>query len=159
MTGIITGIVVVVGGVASAIVFLMWRNSRTGLRIPDMSAYRFTIPNPIHEDDDEYTLEEQIKENILLDRARNYEWATRVLYCAPTTEADSVSRTVMFAFEQRGEALSLLMHLITFEVSRSSSTTTLFRNNSIAKKCFRDGKFVRFTLFIRRDLPSFGQTI
>ena len=53
------------------------------------------------------------------------------------TDLDSVCRSLCYAFEANGQSLAFLLRLIEFEVEHSTSTTTLFRNNSFASKVFK----------------------
>jgi len=43
----------------------------------------------------------------------------------------------MYCFAKSGSSLSFIIALIHYEVEHSDSTTTLFRNNSYASKCFK----------------------
>ena len=60
-----------------------------------------------------------------------------LLECTPITELDSICRSLMYYFAKEGSSLSFLLSLIHYEVEHSDSTTTLFRNNSYATKCFK----------------------
>jgi hypothetical protein len=60
----------------------------------------------------------------------------------------------MYVYEWKKKGLELLLHLISVEVNESTSTTTLFRNNSIATKCFRVyGRMVGLPYLFRVVFP------
>ena len=63
--------------------------------------------------------------------------AIQLLECTPITEIDSICRSLIYCFAQSGACLSFILSLIHYEVEHSDSTTTLFRNNSFATKCFK----------------------
>jgi len=106
----------------------------SGLRIPDLSLYMFSMPKNISEDDSSIPIDKVIS---LISSDNDFSKAISLLECTPVTDLDSVCRALMYCFEKEGKSLSFLLSLISYEVDRSDTSSTLFRNNSFASKCFK----------------------
>ena len=107
-----------------------------GLRIPDLSKYMFLTPKNVIDSETRET-SENIKYAIAHDKENNYNFAVKLLEWIGVTEADHSCRALVYAYEQNGESLPLLLRLIEYEVEQAKSNTVLFRNNSFASKCFK----------------------
>jgi len=95
------------------------------------------MPKSIDDGDDNAMQLDEILAIINEDISNDFERAISLLECTPETDADSVCRALMYAFEKQGKSLVFLLKLIAYEVENSDSATTLFRNNCFASKCFK----------------------
>ena len=137
IAGIACGISVVLLVVLVIAFILLRRKYFVGLRIPDLSQFKFSMPKRVNEDGDQAKDIATVLEIIKNDPSNNYQQAISLLESTPVTERDSVCRALMYCFERNNGSLLFLLRLIEYEVIVSDSTTTLFRNNSFASKCFK----------------------
>ena len=135
--GIIAGILVILVAVLVVVFIFLKRRYFGGLRVPDLSQYKFAMPKAVNEDGDKAKPIDFVAGVLETDPANNFVQSLWLLERTPVTELDSVCRSLMYFFEQKGVGLAFLIRLIHYEVERSDTTETLFRNNSYASKCFK----------------------
>jgi hypothetical protein len=124
------------------VLFLLIRSNVFGMRLPDFSRFMFSLPKVISDCEEENVTSkmkdvETLKEMILKDAYNDFSFGIRVCSLTAVTESDNVCRSLMYVYEHNGDGLNFIKKLIEYEVSNATTTTTLFRNNSIATKCFK----------------------
>lgn len=138
LVGIVIAVVIVLIVVLAVIFIVLKRRYIVGLRIPDLSRFQFTMPKQIYsKDTDALMSNDSVQATIEAEPNNDYSNVISLIAAVPITEVDTVSCALVYAFERNGGALQLLLHLIDHEIATSRGTETLFRNNSIATKCFK----------------------
>jgi hypothetical protein len=107
-----------------------------GLRMPNFKMFMFSLPKHIC-DSDTPSSPELVQEIVKNDAANQFAWAIALFNQTSVTESDMICRAVVYSYERFGQGLNLILRLIEFEVEDATHTSTLFRNNSTATKCFK----------------------
>ena len=124
--------------VTAIVLFVIWKRSRNSkLPAKNLTKYMFVMPRDVHSYGDSKKSVDEVFEILCNDQEGQYTNAITLLKCTPATDFDSISRSLIYAFERNGNSLNFLLSLIDYEIDVSTTPEELFGRTSFAARCFK----------------------
>ena len=132
VVGLVAGLVVI----GILVFFGVRQRKKYKMGKPNFKHYRFIAPVGLSDVGAVPSSTRVIEEKLAKDPENGFAWAISMLNIAKGDDVTELCRALVYAFERYGHGLDLLLRLVDYEIENAQFVNVLFRNNSIATKCF-----------------------